>query len=56
MLAYGRHIAATECIAFGAEGMINRCFFSLLLLTERWFFLLGKGRQSKAHCQSYKGE
>jgi hypothetical protein len=33
VLAYGRHVAATECIAFGAEGMIHRCFFSLLLLS-----------------------
>ena len=30
--ANGRQITATECVAVVAEGMIHRCFFSLLLL------------------------
>ena len=53
MLAYGKQIVATERIVVVAECMIHRCFFSLLLLTERRFFLLAKGWQSKADCQSY---
>jgi hypothetical protein len=32
VLAYGRQIAATECVAVIAECMIHRRFFSLLLL------------------------
>ena len=34
VLAYGRQIAATECIAVVAECMIHGCFFSLILLSR----------------------